>query len=116
MIVSQSNSLLCAITFYGMKEYFTPAERLEVLRAGDGVRKWNSLDDERVCVVCDRMFSGRQIHISRTQRGRYLLQCPTEGCPSFVAHWFYVGNTGTATENILLGPDGHNGITAWVVS
>jgi hypothetical protein len=95
-----------------MKNHFTPEEHLEILRTGDGVRKWYSLDDQRVCVVCDRVFTGRHVEISRDQRGRYLLQCPTEGCPSFVAHWFYVGNAATAAANVLHGVDGQDGVAA----
>ena len=88
-----------------MPKHFTPEQRLEILRNGDGERKWYSLDDQRVCVVCDRIFTGRQVSIHRDQRGRYLLQCPTEGCPSYVAHWFYAGNAATAATKILHGSD-----------
>ena len=95
-----------------MRKHLTAEERLEILRAADGVRKWNSLDDQRVCVVCDRVFTGRQIEISRDQRGRYLLQCPTEGCPSFVAHWFYVGNAGATAANVLHSADGQHDVAA----
>jgi hypothetical protein len=78
-----------------MPRHLIPEERLQILRKADRFRRWNSLDDERVCVVCERIFSGRQIEIIRDQRGRQLLKCPTDGCPSFVAHWFYVGSTTT---------------------
>jgi hypothetical protein len=90
-----------------MKRHLTVEERLDILRKADRLRKWNSLDDERVCVVCERIFSGRQIGIRRDQRGRYLLQCPTEGCPSFAAHWFYIGAAATAAATVL--HDGVNG-------
>ena len=86
-----------------MQKHLTLEQRLEILRAGDGDRKWYSLDDKRVCVVCDRVFSGRQVEIRRDQRGRYLLQCPTEGCPSIAPHWFYVGNAATAAAKVLGG-------------
>ncbi len=78
-----------------MQKHLDPEERLDILRRADGIRKWNSLDDKRICVVCERVFTGRQIEIHRAHRGRYKLECPTEGCPSFVAHWFYVGNAAT---------------------
>ena len=74
------------------RDDLTAEERLKILRAGDKLRTWSSLDDERLCVLCERRLSGRQIKISRDQRGRYLLKCPTSGCDSFAAHWFYVGN------------------------
>jgi hypothetical protein len=73
-----------------MQNSLTPEQRLDILRASDQLRKWQSLDDERVCVVCEKIFSGRQIDIRRDQRGRFLLACPTPGCPAYVAHWFYV--------------------------
>ncbi|HJT79835.1 MAG TPA: hypothetical protein VJ719_01455 [Chthoniobacterales bacterium] len=79
-----------------MQRQLTPAQRLKILRAADVERKWYSLDDQRACVVCDRMLTGWQVKICRDQRGRYLLKCPTNGCPSFVGHWFYPGNTRTA--------------------
>lgn len=74
-----------------MPKDLTLEQRLDVIRKADHLRKWDSLDNERICIVCERVFSGNEIRISRDQRGRYLLQCPTQGCPSFVGHWFYVG-------------------------
>ena len=68
--------------------HLTLEERLDLLRAADKERKWHSLDDERVCVVCNRVFTGRQIRIRRDQRGRFLLHCPTDDCPSCAPHWF----------------------------
>ena len=70
-----------------MQRNYTSEERLEILRAGDKLRPWVSLDDERLCVLCDRIFNGWQIEILRDQRGRYLLKCPTSDCASFAAHW-----------------------------
>jgi hypothetical protein len=64
-------------------------DRLTILRAGDRFRKWNSLDDQRVCCVCQRKFKGRQIEIRRFPGGRYKLYCPTLGCPSGPHQWLY---------------------------
>jgi hypothetical protein len=85
-----------------------PEERLEILRKADRFRKWSSLDHERVCVVCERIFSGRQVEIIRDQGGRYLLKCPTDGCPSLVAHWFYVGRAAASAASVLHGLDGQH--------
>ena len=41
-----------------------PEQRLDILRAADDDRTWHSLDDKRVCAVCDRIFSGRQVEIN----------------------------------------------------
>jgi hypothetical protein len=64
------------------------SHRLSILRAGDRSRKWKSLDDQRVCSVCERKFKGRQIEIRRFH-GRYKLFCPTLGCPSGPHQWLY---------------------------
>ena len=81
------------------RDDLTAEERLKILRAGDKLRSWSSLDDERLCVLCERILSGRQIEILRDQRGRYLLKCPTSDCDSFAAHWFYVGNATNGLGN-----------------
>jgi hypothetical protein len=83
------------------RDAITPEQRLDILRAADTFRKWYSLDDKRACVVCERVFTGRQIEIERDQRGRYLLKCPTSGCPSFAAHWFFTGNAAQAAAHVL---------------
>jgi hypothetical protein len=64
-------------------------DRLSILRDGDRFRKWNSLDDQRVCSVCERKFKGRQVEIRRFRGGKYKLYCPTLGCPSAADQWFY---------------------------
>jgi len=72
-----------------MISYVKLDDRLSILRAGDRLRKWNSLDDHRVCGVCERKFKGRQVEIRRFPGGRYKLCCPTLGCPSGAQEWFY---------------------------
>jgi hypothetical protein len=64
-------------------------DRLSILRAGDRFRRWNSLDDQRVCNVCERKFKGRQVEIRRFPGGRYKLYCPTLGCTSGPHQWLY---------------------------
>ena len=71
-----------------MQTHFPPEERLAILKAADSARKWYSLDDKRVCVICDRVFTGRQIDIQSDRKGRYFLACPTPTCPSNISHWF----------------------------
>ena len=66
-------------------------ERLSILRAQDQFRKWNSLDDVRFCIVCEKKFNGRQIELQRFGNGRYELHCPTEGCNSRPHQWVYPG-------------------------
>jgi hypothetical protein len=64
-------------------------DRLSILRVRDRFRKWESLDDQRVCNVCERKFKDRQIEIRRFPGGRCKLYCPTLGCPSGPHQWLY---------------------------
>jgi len=64
-------------------------DRLSVLRAEDRFRNWRSLDDERLCIICNRKFSGRQVEIRRLGNRKYELRCPTEGCKSGTHLWIY---------------------------
>ena len=71
-----------------MPKRLLPEERLDILREMGGERKWYSLDDKRVCAVCDRVFTGRQIEIECNSPGHFQLHCPTPGCPAGMRHWF----------------------------
>ncbi|MEN3368601.1 MAG: hypothetical protein V7609_744 [Verrucomicrobiota bacterium] len=82
-----------------MSSYLLPEEKLAILQAADPRRKWHSLDDQRVCVLCDRAITGRQIEITRDSRGAYSLRCPTPGCASVPSDWFYHGNAYANPKN-----------------
>jgi hypothetical protein len=73
--------------FREMNIHLKLEERLLILRAEDQFRRWNSLDDERFCILCERKFSGRQIEIRCLASGKYELRCPTEGCNSRLQQW-----------------------------
>jgi hypothetical protein len=75
-----------------MNLHLLPEAKLAILQAGDPRRKWYSLDDARICVLCDRAITGRQIEIVSDSAGGYSLRCPTPGCPSLPSDWFYRGN------------------------
>jgi len=64
-------------------------DRLSILRVGDPLRSWKSLDDQRICVLCGRKFKGRQVDIRRLPGGKFKLCCPTVGCPSTPHQWRY---------------------------
>jgi hypothetical protein len=64
-------------------------ERLLILRAEDRFRTWRSLDDERLCIICKRKFTGRLVEIRRLGNREYELGCPTEGCNSGPHLWIY---------------------------
>ena len=66
-------------------------EKLAVLQEADTLRKWHSLDDRRVCVLCDRVVTGRMIDVWQDSPGSYRMHCPTPGCPATPRDWFYHG-------------------------
>jgi hypothetical protein len=68
-----------------------PEDRLSILRAEDQFRRWNSLDDERFCILCERKLNGRQVEVRRFANGKHELHCPTEGCDSGPHQWVYPG-------------------------
>jgi hypothetical protein len=82
-----------------MIEPILPEDKLAILQATDLRRKWHSLDDQRVCVLCDRTITGRQIEVRREPGGGFSLHCPTEGCPSMPGDWFYQGNACSTSKN-----------------
>jgi hypothetical protein len=62
-------------------------DRLRILGVGDPFRSWNSLDDQRVCVLCGRKFEGRQVDICHLPGKKFKLCCPTLGCLSTPHQW-----------------------------
>lgn len=71
-----------------------PAEKLEMLRRLDSFRDWTSLDDQRFCICCDRLITGRQIEIDAGTRahGALRLQCPTPDCEGMPIDWVRPGD------------------------
>jgi hypothetical protein len=64
-------------------------DKLQVLRRLDQFRQWQSLDDERFCLVCGRLITGRQIQAAGGTRGNgpLRLSCPTKQCNSIPMDW-----------------------------
>ena len=81
-----------------------PDERLSILRACDHFREWQSLDDRRICVVCDRSFNGHEVQIVMIGND-YKLHCPTAACESGVHQWVYPGNPLRALGSTESGPE-----------
>jgi hypothetical protein len=75
-----------------MNTHLRPEEKLSILRGEDRLRRWNSLDDERLCVLCRRKFNGRQVEVRRFANGKNKLLCPTQGCASEPRQWVYLAN------------------------
>ena len=82
-----------------MNSRLLPEEKLAVLQSADPRRKWHSLDDRRVCVLCERTITGRQVEVIRDASGAFTLRCPTEGCQSLPSDWFYHGNGCSAAKS-----------------
>ena len=66
-------------------------DKLVALQESDSYRKWYSLDDRRVCVLCEKLINGRMIDVWQDKIGTYLVHCPTPGCPGTARDWFYCG-------------------------
>ncbi len=81
-----------------MNQPILPEEKLAILQAADSRRKWHSLDDRRVCVLCDRTITGRQVEVTVEPSGMVSVHCPTEGCQSVPSDWFYQGNACSAAK------------------
>jgi hypothetical protein len=80
----------------GMKD--KPTNKLSILQANDHFRDWHTLDDERVCALCDRKFTGRDVVIS-TMGDEVELHCPTPDCQSGVHQWLHLGKTFRSEKN-----------------
>jgi hypothetical protein len=68
------------------------AERLSILQRIDIHRRWRSLEDERLCMRCHRVITGRDIQIMEDGEGHHQLHCPSNGCEATPADWFYRGS------------------------
>ncbi len=66
--------------------------KLRMLRESDSVRPWETLDDTRHCILCEKVITGRQIRIVWNRRNFPRLQCPTRGCASTPAEWVHPEN------------------------
>jgi hypothetical protein len=80
------------MNYMAIKPHIAFDERLMILREMDRFRSWESLDDQRFCILCERHFSGRQVEISRKRGGHLQLHCPTVGCEAGANLWVYPGN------------------------
>ena len=96
-IAANSVNLFYCGTPITMFKHYSSEGRLELLRKNDPHRKWYSLDDKRVCVLCDRVLTGRQVEITHGRRGA-TLRCPTDGCESTPNDWFYHASASSAAR------------------
>jgi hypothetical protein len=85
-----------------MNAELEPEDRLSILRTEDQFRRWNSIDDERFCILCEKKFNGHQVEIRRFANGKHELHCPTEACDSGPHQWVYPG---TPLISDIVNPD-----------
>lgn len=73
------------------------ADKLRLLRRLDQYRRWESLDDQRQCIQCGEIITGREIDVVGGTRelGPLRLQCPTENCRAIPMDWI-IPNTALA--------------------
>ena len=81
-----------------MDSNLLPDQKLAILQALDLRRKWHSFDDHRVCVLCNRAITGRQITVIGDATGSFSARCPTEGCTSAPGDWFYHGSASVSAK------------------
>lgn len=74
-----------------MNKHVAFDEKLTGLRENDTHRRWQSLDDQRICILCGKLITGRMIDIWQDNHGTYRLHCPTPDCASKPRDWFYHG-------------------------
>ncbi len=75
--------------------------KLAAVQATDTYRKWYSLDDKRVCILCGRVLTGRMIDVWESGRGVFHLHCPTAGCASTPRDWFYHGSPRVTRTRVI---------------
>jgi hypothetical protein len=65
------------------------AEKLEMLRQLDSFRPWRALDEQRRCLSCGRIISGREIRFvgGTPETGELRAVCPTENCNAVPLDW-----------------------------
>lgn len=65
--------------------------KLTLLQGHDAQRKWRSLEDKRICLLCGGEFNGHAIRV-RIRSGRPRFLCPDPGCSGELPLFARVGN------------------------
>lgn len=76
--------------FVVMQASLSSDDRLALLQEIDDTHRWDSLDDRRVCVVCEQIFCGHDVRFQSLGRLGVSLHCPTDDCPGQPVHWLNV--------------------------
>ena len=69
--------------------HLSDKEKLEILQRLDQFRSWRFLDEQRYCLLCCKIITGRQIQVlgDSNGNGSVRLSCPTDGCNSIPMDW-----------------------------
>jgi hypothetical protein len=62
-------------------------DKLEVLQRLDQFRFWHSLDEKRYCLVCGKIITGQEVHVTGGENGPLRVSCPTEHCDAIPMKW-----------------------------
>jgi hypothetical protein len=63
-------------------------EKLNLLKQLDRWRRWDSLDDRRLCLGCGRIITGHEINVRQSDElAPEEACCPTDGCASIPLDW-----------------------------
>jgi hypothetical protein len=63
-------------------------EKLSLLKQLDRWRRWDSLDDRRLCLGCGQIITGHEINVIQSEEpATEEAHCPTEGCHSIPLDW-----------------------------
>jgi hypothetical protein len=63
-------------------------EKLSLLKQLDRWRRWDSLDDRRLCLGCGRIITGHEINVMQSEEpATEEAHCPTQGCHSIPLDW-----------------------------
>jgi hypothetical protein len=62
-------------------------DKLEVLQRLDQFRLWHSLDEKRYCLVCGKLITGQEVHVTGGENGPLRVSCPTEHCNAIPMNW-----------------------------
>jgi hypothetical protein len=63
-------------------------EKLKLLNQLDRWREWRSLEDQRLCLGCGRLFDGHEVETTTNEGDSAVeLHCPTRSCQSIPLDW-----------------------------
>ena len=68
-------------------------EKLRILRRNDPFREWDSLDETRFCILCEKTITGHDIVVAGGSGEEPVrLTCPTPGCHGTPYEWVHLGD------------------------